>query len=115
VTGDYLQHVGIMALCPHGAPISVISTNIRVKVMGQPVAVLGDTYTVGGCPFQIPIAVGTKPQPCLTVQWATAATRVKVMGRPALLKSSTGLCLSPEQIPQGPPGVQITQMRVKGM
>jgi hypothetical protein len=83
--------------------------------MGQPVAILGDIYTVGGCPFQIPIVVGTKPQPCLTVQWIKPALRVRIMGRPALLKGSIGLCLSPEQIPQGPPNVSVTQMRVKGM
>jgi hypothetical protein len=32
-----------------------------------------------------------------------------------LLKASTGLCLSAEQIPQGPPNVIMTQMRVKGV
>jgi hypothetical protein len=112
--GDYLQHVGTVALCPHGGSISVISTNVRVKAMGQLVAVLGDTYMVGGCPFQIPGPVSTIPQPCLSVQWFVPALRVKVMGRPVLLKSSTGLCLSAGP-PGGAPNVQVTQMRVKGM
>lgn len=113
--GDPLQHVGLTAMCPHGSPINVISTNVRVKVMGQYVAVQGDMYMVSGCPFQIPVVVGTKPQPCLTVQWLKTALRVKVMGRPVLLKSSTGICLTSEQIPQGPPNVQVTQTRVKGV
>jgi uncharacterized Zn-binding protein involved in type VI secretion len=112
---DFLAHVGMTAFCPHGSAINVSSTNQRVKVMGQPVACLGDTFMVSGCPFQVPVGVGTKPQPCLTVQWPVPATRVKVMGRPVILKSSTGLCLSPEQIPQGPPSVQVTQVRVRGI
>ncbi len=113
--GAFIQHVGMTALCPHGSPISVTSTNMRVKVMGQPAACLGDVFMVSGCPFQVPVGPATKPQPCLTVQWITPALRVKVMGRPVLLKSSVGLCLSPEQIPQGPPNISVVQMRVKGV
>ena len=112
MTGDYLQHVGITAICPHGGSVTVISTNTRVKVMGLFVAVMGDTYTIAGCPF---VAPGPKPQPCIKIQWLVPATRVKVMGKQVLLKSSTGLCQSAEQIPQGPPNVIMTQMRVKGV
>jgi uncharacterized Zn-binding protein involved in type VI secretion len=112
--GDTLQHVGLTAMCPHGGQVSVVSTNTRVKVMGQPVAVIGDTYTIAGCPFQIP-GTPPKPQPCIKVQWIVPAMRVKVMGKQVLLKASTGLCLSAEQIPQGPPNVIMTQMRVKGI
>lgn len=110
--GDTLQHVGLTAMCPHGGQVSVVSTNTRVKVMGQYVAVMGDTYTIAGCPFQTPVP---KPQPCIKVQWIVPAMRVKVMGKQVLLKSSTGLCLSAEQIPQGPPNIIMTQMRVKGV
>ena len=112
--GDTLQHVGLTAMCPHGGQVSVVSTNTRVKVMGQYVAVMGDTYTIAGCPFQIP-GTPPKPQPCIKVQWIVPAMRVKVMGKQVLLKSSTGLCLSAEQIPQGPPNIVMTQMRVKGV
>ena len=34
-------------------------------------------------------------------------------GQPALLKSSQGIALSAEQIPQGSPNVLVTQLRVK--
>jgi len=112
---DFLQHVGITAICPHGGQVSVVSTNTRVKVMGQYAAVMGDTYTVAGCPFQIPVGPGTKPQPCVKVQWIVPALRVKVMGKQVLLKASPGICLSAEQIPQGPANVMMTQMRVKGV
>jgi hypothetical protein len=107
----FLMHVGATAICPHGGQVSVIPSNARVLVGGQPVATLADTYLVAGCPF---IAPGPKPQPCLKVQWMVPATRVMVGGQPAILQDSTGICLSPEQIPQGPPSIVLTQVRVKG-
>lgn len=110
----HLLHVGATVQCPHGAQASIVSTNQRVKVGGAAVAIVNDTTTVAGCPFQVPVGAGTKPQPCMKVQWLGPATRVKVMGQPVLLKDSKGLCQSAEQIPQGPPSVTMTQMRVKG-
>ena len=56
-----------------------------------------------GCAFTVP---PSKPQPCLKVQWLVPAARVLVGGQPAILQSSSGLCLSAEQIPQGPPSVR---------
>jgi hypothetical protein len=108
----YLQNVGLTAMCPHGGSVTVISSNTRVKAGGQFVALMGDTFIIAGCAFTIPPG---KPQPCTTIQWLVPAMRVKIMGKPVLLKSSIGLCLSAEQIPQGPPSVINTQMRVKGV
>ena len=105
------MHVGAAAICPHGGQVSVISTNARVLAGGQPVATFGDTYLVAGCAFTVPPA---KPQPCIKVQWLVPATRVLVNSQPAILQDSTGLCQSPEQIPQGPPTVILTQVRVRG-
>jgi hypothetical protein len=110
----FFMHVGATAICTHGGQVSVISSNLRVRVSGQPVATFTDTYTVAGCPFQIPFGVGTKPQPCVLVKWVTPSVRVRVGGQPVILQSSTGLCQSVEQIPQGPPSVVVTQMRVRG-
>jgi hypothetical protein len=107
----FLYHVGASAICPHAGQVSTISSNTRVLVSGMPVATLADTSLVAGCPFTIPPG---KPQPCVRVQWLVPAGRVLVMGQPALLQISTGLCLSPEQIPQGPPTVITTQTRVGG-
>lgn len=107
----FLLHVGITAMCPHGGQISVVSTNTRVKVCGQTVAVMGDSFTVAGCAFTVPT---NKPQPCVKAQWTVPAMRVKVCGKQVLLKSSTGLCQSAEQIPQGPPNIVSTQTKVKG-
>lgn len=107
-----LYHVGATTLCPHGGSGSTISSNTRVKVSGMPVATFSDVTLVAGCPFTI--GPPPKPQPCVKVQWLTPAVRVKVMGNPVLLETSTGLCQSAEQIPQGPPNVVATQIRAKG-
>jgi hypothetical protein len=106
-----LFHVGATAICPHGGQVTVTSSNTRVLVGGQPVATMADTCTVAGCAFTVPPG---KPQPCVRVQWLVPAARVLVLGQPALLQTSTGLCLSAEQIPQGPPSVVATQPRAVG-
>jgi hypothetical protein len=111
---SYLLHVNAGVNCSHGAKASIASTNQRVKVGGLAVATINDLTTVAGCPFQVPIGTGTKPQPCVKVQWSMPALRVKINGQPALLSTSSGLCQSAEQIPQGPPTVVTTQVRVSG-
>lgn len=100
--------------CPHGAKATIVSVNKRVKIDGVPVALVNDATTVGGCPFQVPIGTGTKPQPCVKVVWLVPAIRVKVMNQAVLVKTSGGQCQSAEQIPQGPPVVAMTQVRVSG-
>ena len=107
----FLFHVGAAAICPHAGQVTTIPTNTRVLVSAQPVATLADTYLVAGCVFTVP---GPKPQPCVRVQWLVPAMRVLVNRQPAILQTSTGLCLSVEQIPQGPPTVVMTQGRVRG-
>jgi len=106
-----LFHVGNTTMCPHGGQAQTISSNVRVLVNGLPVATVADQTLVAGCAFTLP---GPKPSPCLRVQWLVPAVRVLVMGQPALLQTSPGLCLSPEQAPQGPPIVSVNQPRVIG-
>ncbi len=106
--GAFIFQVGASAICPHGGQVSVIPTNARVLVSGQPVAVLADQFLVAGCAFTVPPG---KPQPCVKVQWLVPAARVLIGGQPAILQSSSGLCQSAEQIPQGPPTVLVTQIR----
>ncbi len=105
-----LFHVGATAICPHAGPITTISSNARVLVNGMPVGTAADTYVVAGCVF----TVGPKPQPCVLARWLVPAVRVLVNGQPAILQTSTGLCFSAEQAPQGPPTVIATQPRVVG-
>jgi uncharacterized Zn-binding protein involved in type VI secretion len=110
--GSFIVHVGATVLCPHAGQTSIQSSNTRVKVGGQMVATMADVYTIAGCSFTIP---GPKPQPCVLVRWLVPATRVRVNSQPVILQSSSGLCQSAEQIPQGPPNVAATQTRVKGI
>jgi hypothetical protein len=106
------MHVGATTICPHGGQVSIASTNTRVFVGRQLVATQSDTFTVSGCTFTVPPG---KPQPCVMVKWLVAASRIMVGGKPAVLQNSIGLCQSAEQIPQGPPNVVMTQIRVKGV
>ena len=109
---DPILHVGVSATCPHGAPMSVAPGEPRVVLIGMPAATVTDIYSYVGCPFQIPVGAGTKPQPCVTTQWAVPATRVFANGRPVMLATSGGIALSPEQIPQGPTVISVVQSRV---
>ena len=109
-----LLHVGAAITCSHVGTVSAQSSNIRVKVSGMAVVTTADVFPVAGCPFQVPIGTGTKPQPCVRIQWTVPAARVKVNGLPVLLQTSTGVGLSVEQIPQGPPIVSAVQPRVMG-
>jgi uncharacterized Zn-binding protein involved in type VI secretion len=102
-------HVGASIICTHAAPANVITSNSRVLVSGQPAATLTDQYLITGCAFTVPTG---KPQPCVRIQWLTPATRVFVNGQPVILQTSSGLCLSAEQIPQGAPIVVASQPRV---
>lgn len=109
--GAFMVNTSSMILCPHLAKASIISTNLRVKACGSPVALATDQFLIGGCPFTLPN--GT-PMPCIQIQWLITSLRVKVMGKPIVLKSSVGLCKNPTQAPQGSSNITVTQIRVKG-
>lgn len=100
--------------CPHGGTVVLTTSNSTVLADGAPVLLQSDVHTVAGCPFQVPIPTGTKPQPCVTVRWLVGAQSTRVNSTPVLLQSSVGLCLSAEQIPQGPPTVVSVQPRAQG-
>jgi uncharacterized Zn-binding protein involved in type VI secretion len=102
-------HVGASATCPHSGQVSTTSSNQRVTVGGQAAATSADTFSVSACPFTVP---GPKAQPCVTVQWTTAATRVTVNGQAVILQTSTSVCQSADQIPAGPASVTAVQARV---
>jgi hypothetical protein len=101
--------VGATLQCPHGAKVSIVSENTRVLLGGQAATTVSDTYTIAGCTFM----VGLKAQPCVRVQWLVPASRVVVNKKPVIVDASTGICLSADQIPAGPPRVVATQVRVK--
>lgn len=109
----FLMHVNAACQCTHAGPASIIPAQPRVLVSGQPVATMTSQIMVAGCAFTVP---GPKPQPCITIKWLMPSVRVLVLGQPAMLLpapgAGPGLCLSPEQIPQGPPIVSAVQLRV---
>jgi hypothetical protein len=67
-------------------------------------------FTVTGCPFNISGA----PQPCVKINWLKPAARVLIEGKPAVLQTSTGVCVAGNQAVQGPPQVVTAQPRVRG-
>jgi hypothetical protein len=109
--GALLQVTAVMA-CPHASgQLKAVPSSTHVLVSGAAVATLADQFTISGCLFTVP---GPKAQPCMSVQWTSAATRVQINGSPALLQTSQGSCLSADQIPAGPPVVSVNQSRVTG-
>lgn len=107
--GDFLVNVGAAGMCPHGAPLQVIPSQGKVLLGGQPAATVSDQFVITGCAF----TVGPKPQPCVTAKFLPAV-KVLLSGTPAVLKGGALICQSAEQIPQGPPTVTVTQIKVSG-
>jgi hypothetical protein len=87
--------------CPHGGTVAIVSANARVQAGGAPLALATDTFTIAGCPFQIPAGATTVPSPCIRVQWIVTDARSGVGGAPTLSTASVGLCLAATQAPQG--------------
>jgi hypothetical protein len=96
----FLLHSGATVLCSHGGQTQPTAPFARVRVSGQPVTTQTATYMVVGCPY------ASAPGPCVTVQWLTAAVRVRAGGMPVLLQDSVGLC--------APTGVPATAIAVQG-
>lgn len=98
--------------CPHGGTVSIASGNTQAQADGAALALASDTFSIAGCPFQIPVGPGTKPSPCVKVQWLVTDLRCQVNGQATLSSASVGLCLSAEQLPQGPVTISSTQAKV---
>jgi hypothetical protein len=101
----YLLHQGATVLCLHSGQAQATVPNQSVKVSGQQTVQQANPWTISACPF----STAAGPQPCVTAQWTSAATRVKSGGQPLLLQDSQATCT-----PNGT-GVNIvtTQTRVK--
>ena len=104
----FLLHEGAMVLCAHSGQAEPPVPQPRVRVGGQPVAVQPVPYTVSGCQNLPP---PPSRVPCVSAQWKTGATRIKVLGEPVLLADSAAICT-----PTGTGlSVAATQTRVKGI
>ena len=84
----YLLHQGATVLCMHGGQAQAIVSNPSVRVSGQQTVQQANLWTISGCPF----STGAGPQPCVTAQWMSAASRVKSRGQPLLLHDSQAIC-----------------------
>lgn len=98
--------------CPHGGTVQIVSANTHARADGAFLATASDTFTIAGCPFQIP-ATPPIPSPCVRVQWLVPDMQVTVGGNPTISRSSAGLCLSAAGVPQGPVSVAATQARAQ--
>ena len=98
--------------CPHGGTVTVTPSNPNIKAGGAPLVTASDTFTVAGCPFQLPTTPPT-PSPCVSVKWTVTDQKVKTSGGPTLSQSSVGMCFSAQQAPQGPVVISGTQAQVK--
>lgn len=103
----YLLNQSATGMCTHAGNATPITGNPRVKVGGAPVLTVMSQVSVAGCPNN---PTGVSPLPCVIGMYATGAGRVKVMGNPVLLDSSTTT-----NIPTGASTtITKTQTRVKG-
>ncbi len=101
----FIVHQGASVLCAHAGQAMPTAPNPRVLVGGMAVVTQDGPYSIAGCPFVTP---GGTPQPCLTGQWLSAATRVFAGGRPVVILSSQSICT-----PNGTPMTIVsTQTRV---
>lgn len=76
-------------MCPHGGQAIPVPQNPTVQIMGSPVLVMTDVFTIAGCVFNISGA----PAPCVNIQWTMPAVSVTVNSVPVLLASSVGMCI----------------------
>ncbi len=108
--GAPIMQLGCQVQCPHGGMAFPANTNTRVRVGGVPALLASDRWTVVGCVFTI----GPKPAPCTTILWQNPSVRLRVMGRPVLLQTSLGICISEAGGPPVPAIVTGVQTRVLG-
>jgi len=100
-----------LLMCPHGGKVQPISTNTRVKAVGDYMLRTSDTFTITSCTFN----VAGMLHPCVKVQWMQPTTRSQVFGDSTLTKDNIGLCVAADQAVQGPVTIAFTQSRVTGV
>ncbi len=106
--GAPLVTIDATILCAHGGQAKIIPTNTRVKANGVFVATQACVVMIAGCPFTVPPGI---PTPCIPAQWTVVATRVKIMGKPAVTQASVGMTTG-----MGPPvPLQIVKTQTKVM
>lgn len=90
----FLLHTNATVQCSHLGTATPMSPVPNVQVSGMPVTTMPPSYAIAGCPF----TNGTTPQPCLTAQWTSSATKILVGGVPVLLFDSQAIT-TPNAVP----------------
>lgn len=107
-----ILNVSSTVMCMHGGSAILTTANTKVMADNVPALLESDVHSVAGCPFQIPVGPGTKPSPCIRIEWSAGSTQLQVNGVGVLLKSSIGKCYSPEGAMQGMANIANTQVKV---
>jgi hypothetical protein len=105
--------IASVLVCPHGGTVSIVPSNLRASADGAFIATPTDSFSISGCPFQVPTVPPT-PSPCITVVWQVTDLRVKA-GAPTLSMSSQGLCISALGPPQGQVIISAAQLKVSSL
>jgi hypothetical protein len=100
-----------LLMCPHGGKVQLISSNLRVKAVGDYMLRTSDTFTITNCSFNVASVL----HPCVKVQWMQPTTRSQVLSDSTLTKDSIGLCVAADQAVQGTVTIAFIQPRVTGV
>ena len=85
----FVLNQGSSVVCLHAGQAQPTVPAPRVKVAGQLVIPQTCSYTIAGCTLPPPNAGNG---PCVTGQWVSAATRVRVSGKPVVIQGSQAVC-----------------------
>ena len=102
-------------LCMHGGSAILTTANTKMTIDGAPALLESDVHSVAGCPFQIPVGAGTKPSPCIRIEWSAGSTQMQLNGVGVLVQSSIGKCFSPEGAMQGLANIVNTQTKISAL
>ena len=94
--------------CPHGGKVQIIVLHTAARASAARVVTASDTFLVVGCSF----SAGTKPSPCVQVEWLSTDTNVRIRGARTISTTSTGVCKNTEGLAQGPVWFLATQPHV---
>ena len=111
----YVLTISSSVMCMHGGSAILTTSNTKVMADNVPALLESDVHSVAGCPFQIPAPSGTKPSPCIRIEWSGGSQQMQVNGVGVLMQSSIGKCYSPEGAMQGIAIIASTQVKVSAI
>ena len=97
--------------CMHGGTAILTTSNTKLTADNAPALLESDVHSVAGCPFMI----GTKPSPCIRIEWTGGAAMLQSGGTKVLVRSSVGKCISAEGATQGVAIIATTQMKMSAI